>query len=68
MKFKKQKFAKCIKAKMESKEMTVRTAAEQTDVSIGTINKLMHEKIETPDLITYARLCRWMSVPLENFI
>jgi transcriptional regulator with XRE-family HTH domain len=65
-KFNSKAFAKAIISKRKELNVGVRGLKSFTGVSGATISRL--ENQATPDVYTYAAICRWLSVPLETFV
>lgn len=60
-------FARAIRQKrIIDLDITVREAAEEIGVSFSTVSRCENEHM--PDLIAYANICKWLSVPMETFI
>ncbi len=45
--------------------MTMRQAAKECGLSLGTISNLENES--QPDLDTFARVCDWIGMPMDEF-
>jgi len=60
-------FSKAIRQKrIIDMNIGVREAAEQVGISFSTLSRCENERI--PELIAYANICKWLSVPMETFI
>jgi transcriptional regulator with XRE-family HTH domain len=57
-------FSKAIKLKRKALKISLRDI-QDLDVSIATISRIENEN--TPDLITYAKICKWLGEPLDKF-
>lgn len=57
-------FSKAIKLKRKTLKISLRDI-QDLDVSIATISRIENEN--TPDLITYAKICKWLGEPLDKF-
>lgn len=64
MKLDSKKMSEAIGRKL--KRQTLEQVAVQIGTSKATLCRLSHGK--TPDLITYAKLCKYLNVPLSRFL
>jgi DNA-binding Xre family transcriptional regulator len=60
-------FARALRACLSERRKTVREAALETGVNQATINLIANDKKTGMNLETFARLCRWMRVPVGLF-
>lgn len=60
-------FAKRVKQKrLIELDIDIRTLSQKLDISPATISRAENGKM--PELITYAKLCKWVGVPMNQFI
>jgi hypothetical protein len=60
-------FSKALKTKrVITEDLTIRALAKKLKVSPATLSRC--ENQGTPDLITYAKVCRWLGVEMNKFI
>ena len=64
MKFNNNKFSKDLKSIRQDLGVGVRGLIG-LDVSHSTISRLENGKL--PDILTYAKICKWMDKPLETY-
>lgn len=65
--FNSESFSKAIKTKrIIEDDITVRVLAKKLKISPATLSRC--ENHGTPDLITYAKVCRWLGVEMSKFI
>ncbi len=62
--FKKKEFSKAVSTKRKQEGKSVR-GFKELDISASTISRLENEN--TPDLVTYAKMCKWLCVPFDQF-
>ena len=65
MKFKHDKFAEHIKIVRELKNFDLRKAAKEIKISAATLNRAENGKVS--ELMTYAKICKWMNCSLDKF-
>lgn len=58
--FDRQCFAAALESHLASHYLPLREAAKQSGISASTLSRLLHG--ETPDMETFAQLCRWLGV------
>ncbi len=67
LKFDSAAFAKQLRQKrIIDENIDLRTVAQKTGVSPATLSRV--EKGRMPELLTYAALCRWLGVPMNQYI
>lgn len=54
--------------KRESERLSLRNVAKLTGVSPSTLSRIETAKGFIPDATTLARLCQWLSIPLERIV
>jgi hypothetical protein len=67
MKFNAKAFSKAIKVKrIIELDQELRVVGEDIKVSASTLSRLENEHI--PDLLTYAKVCKWLKKDMTEFI
>lgn len=62
-----EKFSKAIKTyRIIELDIDMRAAAKKLGISAATLSRMENQGM--PDLITYARVCRWLGVGMDKFI
>lgn len=60
-------FSKAIRQKrLIEKNIELKIAATEIGTSAATLSRLENEKI--PDVMTYAKICKWLGVSMDTFI
>lgn len=66
MRLNKRKFIQDLKNKSWDDRLTQDAASKKIGVSKATISRILAGK--TPELITYAKFCKWLNSPLDKYI
>lgn len=65
--FDSQSFAVAVKERRDNLSQSLVTTASEIGVGTATLSRV-ERAMKLPDLPTYARICKWLGVPLDRFI